>query len=340
VYSRIMAAREMVRHARSCQFVAAVLMLPVLAACGTADSISNAPSGTPLVKPALIRSSSALPADYGPITSLVGSPNGTGVWFWDSTATQDSIFFKSPHDRLKAWTVLTTSTAPEEAASGLAVSSSGEVWLGVNSTLVELTPSTGRVQTWHIPAPTDNPGAEHYLPPALKGLHAVQALAAGPDGMVAIGMSNSSSVQLFNAGTGQFSEVSMPTTNDEPLSLAYSPDGALGVGFGNFTTHQANGAMIVPQTGHATIAVGKDAWSITSYGSSDFLLGSARPYIIRPDGGSFPLNTPTVPLDSSGNAISPALLPGGWLAAVSKIGIIAFPAVDAHVIEQGCCSRY
>lgn len=96
---------------------------------------------------------------------------------------------------------------------------------------------THAVQSWTIPTPRDNPDAEKKLPPArsgvpsLQGIHAVQALAVGPDGHVAIAMSHSSSITRFDPGTAAFTSLALPATSDEPISVAFSRDGTVAVGF-------------------------------------------------------------------------------------------------------------
>jgi hypothetical protein len=66
------------------------------------------------------------------------------------------------------------------------------------------------------------------MPPDMTGLHAVQGLAAAPNGQVAIAMTNSSSVEQFDSASGTFTQIPMPTANDEPLSVAYASNGTLG----------------------------------------------------------------------------------------------------------------
>jgi len=314
----------------SCMRVSSVALAAaastIITGCGSLPA-SRATSATySHIEHAAIRVSASAPIGYGPITSLIGDPNGASVWFWDSSRTQDTIFRENARGKVAAWPVSSGSSyAPEEARSGFAVSGAGTAWLGINSTLVELDSLTGRVRRWHIPPPRDNPGAERHLPPALEGLHAVQALAVGPTGQVAVAMTNSSSVQEFSPRTDSFAMLPMPTNNDEPLSLAYSPTGILGVGFGDLTTGKAQDALIVRPSGASAVAAGADSWAIVPYGSSQFILGAARPYVIRSDGRSFPLIVPSIPLDQSGNSVPVGILPNGWLAAIGRAGVVEFP---------------
>lgn len=93
-----------------------------------------------------------------------------------------SIFHVDGHGKLTSWPVLTGADNVYQAESGLAVTSAGMVWLGINVTLTRLDPSTGAVQTWRIPAPGDNPAAESFRPTDTQGQYLVQAIAASPDG--------------------------------------------------------------------------------------------------------------------------------------------------------------
>jgi hypothetical protein len=170
-----------------------------------------------------------LPDGYGPITTLAGDPSGSGVWFWADTKTTLSIFHLDGKGKLTSWPVLTGADNVYQAASGLAVTSAGMVWLGINATLTRLDPSTGAVQTWRIPAPADNSAAESFRPSNSQGQYLVQSIAASPDGSrIAIGMDPSSSVELFDPSAGTFTQIAMPATSDTPVSLAYAPDGTKG----------------------------------------------------------------------------------------------------------------
>jgi hypothetical protein len=74
----------------------------------------------------------------------------------------------------------------------------------------------------------------------------VQGIAVAPDGShVAIAMNHSSSVELFDVSADTFTQIAMPTTSDEPVAVAYSPNGTLGIALANYTTHQENSALIV-----------------------------------------------------------------------------------------------
>jgi hypothetical protein len=270
----------------------------------------------------------SVPAGYDPITTIVGDPNGSGLWFWDFTQSQVSIFHETVSQQLSSWPVL-SGDAVENAQpgmSGMGVSSSGSVWLGTGDVLVELDPSTGDVKTWAVPMPRDNPDGEQNAGPALQGIHYVQGLAVGPRGEVAIATWDSSSVEIFDPTSGTFTQLPMPTVNDEPLAVAFSDNGSLGVGFADLSTGVADSALIVSPTGSESTVSAADSSAITAYGSSAFILGTSHPYLVTSSGQASALQTPTSPLAPSSESAPVGLLPQGRIAAVTPAGVVEFPA--------------
>jgi hypothetical protein len=277
-----------------------------------------------------------LPDGYDPITTLAGDPNGSGVWFWADTKTTLSIFHVDGQGKLTSWPVLTGADNSFQAESGLAVTSAGTVWLGINATLTRLDPSTGAVQTWRIPAPGDNPAAESFRPPDVQGLYLVQAIAANPGGtQIAIGMDLASSVELFDPAAGTFTQIAMPATSDTPVSLAYTPDGTLGVGLANYQTHRWDTALVVrPGTTSAPAAIPvPDSRSITSYGTSGFIVGAADPSLLTSTGTVAPIAAPAAAAAAytpdSGHAI--IAMPNGVLGIIGKGGVFEYPGNAASV---------
>jgi hypothetical protein len=214
--------------------------------------------------------SATLLEGYGPITTLAGDPNGSGVWFWADTKNTLSIFHVDGQGKLTSWPVLTGADNAFQALSGLTVTSAGIVWLGINATLTRLDPGTGAVKTWRIPAPADNSAAESFRLPSVQGQYLVQAIAASPGGsQIAIAMDLSSSVELFDPSAGTFTQIAMPAASDTPQALGYAPDGTLGVGLANYQTHRWDTALVVrPGTTGAPAAITvPDSRFITAYGT-------------------------------------------------------------------------
>jgi hypothetical protein len=317
--------------------VFSVLLLLAAAGCG------HVPSGkahrnysSASVVQTSARDLVTLPDGYDPITTLAGDPHGSGVWFWADTKTTLSIFHVDGQGKLTSWPVLTGADNSFQAESGLAVTSAGTVWLGINATLTRLDPSTGAVQTWRIPAPGDNPAAESFRPADTQGLYLVQAIAASPGGtQIAIAMDLSSSVELFDPAAGTFTQIAMPATSDTPVSLAYTPDGTLGVGLANYQTHRWDTALVVrPGTTSAPAAIPvPDSRSITSYGTSGFIVGAADPSLLTSTGTVAPIAAPAAAAAAytpdSGHAI--IAMPNGVLGIIGKGGVFEYPGNAASV---------
>jgi len=303
-----------------------LLLLAAAAGCGRVHAGESSGHGDRRVVQTSARDRVTLTEGYGPITILAGDPNGNGVWFWDSTKTELSVFRINSQGNVTAWPI--SGVTEFQAISGFAVTAPGIVWLGINSTLSRLDSASGASRTWQIPAPADNPAAESYQPADLKSQHLVQGTAVAPDGKhVAIAMSDASSVQLFDVSAGTFTQISMPTTSDDPVAVAYSPDGTLGVALANYTTHREDSALIIRQgdADSTTVVPVADSSSITSDGTSGFILGSGHPSLVSTAGKVTPIAVPAVPLSSDHPGTAINVMPNGDLAAITSTGVIEFP---------------
>src|SRR5262245_58974644 len=120
---------------RSIPGVLSVLLLLAAAGCGHVPfgkADRNHYSATLIQTSA--QDSVTLPDGYGPITTLAGDPNGSGVWFWADTKSTLSISHVDGQGKLTSWPVLTGADNVGPDVSGLAVTSAGIVWLGINAT--------------------------------------------------------------------------------------------------------------------------------------------------------------------------------------------------------------
>lgn len=310
------------RRIAACVLLAAT---PALAACGTRREVPQVSAVAPRLINASNVVSATLPAGYNPISALAGDPAGSGIWFWGLSRSQISVFFEGADGSLKSWPVMDMSPAVEpHAQPGFAVAP-GAVWLGLNSTLIRLDTTTGLVKTWNIPSPRDNPAAEAFQPSELQGAHPVVALALSSGGQVAIATSASSSLAVFDPASGVFTEIDMPTVNDEPLALAYSPSGSLGVGYADDLAHTSTGAFIVGPSGSSTVMTVDDSTEVTPFAADSFIFGASHLEVVGPASVGT-LNTPSLPLDPNPTPVPPALLPGSQIAAISAQGIVEFPS--------------
>lgn len=274
----------------------------------------------------------SMPAGFSPIQGVVGDRSGPGVWFWSYSPTSDIIFHEAADGTLSSWPVLSGSSyVGSQARSGMGVGPSGTVWLGVNSTLVALNPTTGAVRTWQIPSPPTNTFAEGFLPPSAQGLSpAVTALAVAPDGEVAIGMTVSRSVEIFNPHSGAFTTVVLPSAGDLPIAVEFAGDGTLAIGYSDLSSGGlANQVLLVSAEGTQSsilLATSGAAWEISAYGASSFVVGSVNPVIVT---GAGTMSDVSAPSDIVGPGPAPtplAALPNGALAGIASSGVIVFPA--------------
>lgn len=324
--------------------ILAIVTVTSLAGCGnsiTGDGSATTPQitasvDTPGAVPAVATTLATLPANSSnPIDALVGDPNGAGVWFWDLTATGDVIYHVSVTGKLTAYPIFTgTSVLYQQGSSGLAVGTNGMVWLGINTTLAELNPDTGKVQTWSIPAGRANPRQQPASAEDMAGHRAVNALTVGPKGRVAIAMNSESSVEEFDPATATFSSLMLPTVTEEALSVTYSSNGTLCVGLSDLATGgHANQVLLVdPAGGKATAMVsGGPAWEVAPYNASTFVVGSFDPHLVSSVGTVTPILAPKA---LTGTAAAPTplrLLPNGKLLGVADDGLLEFPSTATSV---------
>ncbi len=182
---------------------------------------------------ALLQTPITLPG-YGEPLALVGDPAGAGVWFIAGSKSREAIFHWDAISRHLSTYPFATSSDPLPFGNqaSLTLDSAGTVWAGVQSTLVRLNPSSGAVQRIHIPQlPTDpalvgGPGGGPGQPPRLFSTHAISAVVSEADGEIAITVTFSSILLIFNPVSGQFAQVDLPAV-DVPTSLNVLPAGTL-----------------------------------------------------------------------------------------------------------------
>jgi hypothetical protein len=306
-----------------------LLLLVAPAGCGHVPEGRSHHQGHGTVVQGVAQDSAALPAGYDPITSLVGDPDGTGVWFWDDTKSELSIFHIDSQGNLQSWPVLTGAANEFQAISGFAVTSAGIAWLGINSTLTRLDSSSGTARTWQIPAPARNPAAESFQPSGQQSQHLVQGIAVAADGShVAIAMSNASSVEIFDASAGTFTQIAMPAASDDPVAVAYAGDGTLGIAVASYTTHREDSALLVAPGGAGSPVVVRvaDSSAIASDRAEGFIVGSTRPSLVTTAGTATPIVLPLASLIPVHAGLAINVMPDGDLAAITSAGILEFPA--------------
>jgi hypothetical protein len=307
----------------------------------TAPSSSNStalPSGLTI----------SLPPNYGPILDIVGDPTGAGSWLMAPTANGQllTIFSLSTTGSLRSWNAI-RGMLPS-GPTGLTVDNSGNVWLGVNQTLVSLNPTTSTVQTVPIPTPADDPAGEAYRPPAFVGHHDVAAVASDPTtGDIAIAMTEAGSVLIYLPTSGQFTSLTLPEATS-PTGVAYDSTGDLGVSLVNYVTHMQNTVVEFPPlsaTGSSTKQEGvlvsvPDSTTIGSSTGSDFVVGSLRPSILSV-GRHLAVEVLSLGLDRKVETVAPWARPipsdGGNLVLMT--GLNASGALPDELVKMSALSQ-
>ena len=219
-----------------------------------------------------------------------------GVWFYSASRTDARIFHATATSTdLESWPL-----GADDAIRSpfmfpvLAFDGDGNVWVGVNTILVELNPATGTVTRYPIGPIAGLPPKDRYGPPEIQGFHAVIALAANGS-LLTVGVSGSQLLQLFDLKTRTFrASVQLPA-NTEVSALRYFPGGEpLAVGVANYDTHLVNTVLLATSGGHifGTVQV-PDAFHLGD-GGTDVLAGSNNPALIDSHGSATQLSIPSV----------------------------------------------
>lgn len=317
------------RALSACSFL---VTMGVATACGGVGVSQSPPSLHSSASPQLTY---AVPSGYTVPSSLAASPSGTGVWFIAGSDTDTAIFYVSPlpsEDR----TYNLGRTFPIGEYTAIAVAPDRSVWAGVNMTLVHLYPATGKVTMYDVPSPQDNAAAESYRPPSVQGAHYITALSVNPVGAVALAISASAQVTLFEHGV--FSAWPLPA-NTGPVDVAYLPDGTLGINLANYASHHTDEVATFTATGDRTLSATVSAPHLVARGSSFVSVSSVQTTLDRRANV-----TSATPLHLSGaqaqpvTAVQPTVLQTGTVVIPSTDGIlltlptggttdVAFPAV-------------
>jgi hypothetical protein len=232
------------------------------------------------------------PSHYGLPSLLAGDLSDSGLWYWTATSTHSYLnHVDGQSDTTSSYLVGTSAkTRVNPARGGLAVSASGDVWLGIGLSVFRLVPGSGAVQEYDVPPQdvVDNATAESYRPTELQGLHGIQAIAISPDGSkVALGIEAANDVAVLDATTGTFSTAPLPSTTDA-ISLAYLNPTDLAIGLENYATHDIN-TVIVDSVGGSYTATVPDSRALTLDNGS-LISGAGIPSVVA----DYTTNSPVV----------------------------------------------
>lgn len=178
-----------------------------------------------------------LPAGWTRPVALAADPTTSGVWFLTANTSEDAIdFWNAGTANLSTYPLPTKVPLGDQAA--VAVAPTGTVWAGVHTSLFRLDPGTGNVSEMAIASiptsdtPPGGPGGGPGGPPRLFSTHAVTSVVVEPNGDLAISMSFTEAVVVYDPTTQQFTIVALPE-GDLAGPLADLPDGNLAVTVGS-----------------------------------------------------------------------------------------------------------
>lgn len=236
---------------------------------------------------------------HGRPIALAADPTRPGVWFLDTSANTESIFFWDPTtSKLKEYPFgRIGNSIPFGMQAAMAVDSSGTVWAGIGTTLLRLDPASGTITRIPLPqVPNDaalvgGPGGGPGGPPRLFDSHAVQALTVDSGGNIVIAMSFTTSVLKYNPQTKTFSEVTLPN-GDQANNVSALSNGSVAV-----ATTQINGLDFISPSG-----------AVRHSNIESYVVGChANVCVTSPDGHDlFTVTESSVPSGTSGNGPSAA----------------------------------
>jgi streptogramin lyase len=170
-----------------------------------------------------------LSGNVNPI-DLTPDPSGDGVWFLASSAASASIY-RWNGSKLTSYVLGDPASDPQlmfGIQAGLAVTTSGQPWVGIGATLYTVDVATSVVRSVELPAPCTNQAIESPQLNAAQKSQDIQSLATSPDGIIAITRSGANCVQTYDPRTNTFRQIALPAGH-EPLQVAYDSSGELAV---------------------------------------------------------------------------------------------------------------
>lgn len=157
-----------------------------------------------------------VPNGYGAPTGLVADPNGDGVWFFAESDHEITVFhFRQSTDSI---TSIPLEVSPQLAAgyvTPMVSDTAGNIWIGIDATLVQVSTSTDSVNYITLPAPPLVSSSVVHLPRAIPGVPEtafadIDSLATMPNGSILIGRMFSSVLQIYNPASTDFSSIALP----------------------------------------------------------------------------------------------------------------------------------
>ena len=217
------------------------------------------------------------------------------MWFVDSNDTSQAAFFydgatgalqKFPFSDQSDYLVYGQDV-------GMAVAPTGHVWVGIDSTLIGIDPTTGAVQRMAVPTVTPDSTASALagtIGAEIAATTDITNVAVDGAGNVNLAFTNSSELMRYNPTSGAFSPLQL-ASGVRPSTLAANSSGAL---------------VATAGAGNQTVVVGPASSTPASVDAGGFDLGCAHGLCATTSGPSqVTVLTPTTQAGSP--SVKPAL---------------------------------
>ena len=297
--------------------VLGVLLAGILEACGSTSEGTAPHSSSPTTQPAAATTPVSLPAGYGNAAALAVDPIRPGVWFLSAASPTDvAVFFWNAQTQ-----VVRTYPLPDPEQhgmdfglyAGLAATPTGTVWVGTGRTLAGIDERTGAV-TYETPP----------QPEPVSLLAAIESIAVGPGGELAIAYNESPSVEVRSA-SGSYTTLTLPG-GLLASATAYLQDGTLGVA-ATVATGEAYGTVDFFAADGAVSSVAAPSWGISAAGDR-FLTSMQDVVFVSPPKAGQPAQVEPAIRQAQlpGNIVlqlgAGAQVAGSWVLASTRTGFV------------------
>ena len=219
-------SRHVIRYGMSLALVALVLA----SGCGstksaTSSGLRRANAGSaPNVRIGAGQSGEVItritPQRYSSTLTTLATQRGTGgVWAWDVGSDTDVPgkpdsriwHYDAATGKTSSWSIGTSGDVLGGIVDPALAACAKTTWFGSNHSLIELDPTTGSIKSYTVPSVAAVPEVDATVPPGAKVRSGVQSIACSDEtSSIVVGMSNASSIFVFDTSSHDFREVPLP----------------------------------------------------------------------------------------------------------------------------------
>jgi hypothetical protein len=228
------------------------------------------------------------PQSFTP-SDVLGGAGSESVWAFGESASGPEVLYWSSSDSNPVTTAITGLPSAQRQTGdlyGLTTNSNGDLWVGFNQSLIEVSSASGELTVVAVPNPTDSAQSEAGLPTSVQGYHDVYALATLPDGAIVVASTLAASLEEFDPSTGAFNNIALPSSSDATVGTPGYEDDALAVASDGSIT------ALLCQFESGSCLQGTDTfdssgWVSNSLDSAGFgVIGNGRTALVLTDGRS------------------------------------------------------